>query len=241
MSEHLALYLTAGDRLYAVNAGDGTTRWRQQVKLSRTREVVYPPEVSVPPPHWARFATPRVEGGDDGVVYVVCQYGFGSHTCAFAADNGALRWWTPTDAQVASMPFQDFAVPLVHDGIVYSGSYALSERDGSVLRRIATDIFEEGTLSLHALVDETLYASTTRGIYSINVQDGKVRWRYQPEESRQVSGPPVVSGRLLYVGTNATVGYPPMGHCFALDVETGAEVWRYPMGGYVGAVVQRET
>ncbi|MGH2487548.1 MAG: hypothetical protein ACRDHE_16220, partial [Ktedonobacterales bacterium] len=92
--EHPSLYLTAGDRLYAVNAADGATRWCQQVKLSRTRELVYPPNVSVPPPSRARFATPQVEGGDDGVVYVVCQYGFGSHTCAFAADDGALRWWT---------------------------------------------------------------------------------------------------------------------------------------------------
>src|SRR5262249_48330738 len=156
--------------LYAVDAADGRARWCQQVQLFRTREVRSPPEVSVPPPPRMHFATPRVVDGVSGVdgQVFVCMYGFGSYTCAFAADDGALRWWTPTDATVISMPFMDFAVPLVHNGIVYSGTYALSEQDGTVLWRIAIETLEEGTLALHALVDETLYASTTRGISAIN-------------------------------------------------------------------------
>jgi outer membrane protein assembly factor BamB len=141
------------------------------------------------------------------------------------------------------MPFMDWGVPLVHDGIVYSGTYALNEQDGAVLRRIdAIDTLTEGTLALHALVDETLYASTTRGIYAINANHGQIRWRYQPNKQSHVSGPPVVADGLLYAGTNAFVGYPLKGYVFALDVETGTEVWRYPMvGGYIGAVVQHET
>jgi hypothetical protein len=70
---HQPLYLSAGDCLYALNAADGTARWCQQVKLTRTREVIYPPEVSVPPPHRMHFAAPRAVGGDidvDGQVYV---------------------------------------------------------------------------------------------------------------------------------------------------------------------------
>lgn len=239
--EHQSLYLAAGGCLYAVNATDGTTRWGQQVKLTRTREAHYPPEVSVPPPPRMAFATPRVVDGVDGTVYV-CIYGFGTYTCAFTAGDGALRWWTQTDAQVSGGHFVDWAAPLAQDGIVYSGTYALNAQDGTVLWRIDIDTQAEGTLALHALADQTLYASTDRGIFAINAQDGQVRWRYQPAEPRYLSGPPVASGRLLYVGTSGGVGYPEPGHFFALDVETGAEVWRYPhpIGSYIGAVVQHE-
>jgi outer membrane protein assembly factor BamB len=238
--EHQSLYLAAGGCLYAVNAADGRARWCQQVKLTRTREVHYPPEVSVPPPPRMHFATPRAV---DGVVFV-CMCGWVSYTCAFAADDGSLRWWTPTDAQVSGGHFMDWAVPLVRDDIVYSGTYALSEQDGSVLWRTDIDIRAEGgALALHAVADDTIFATTQRGIYATNAQNGQVRWRYQPEEPRYLSGPPVVSGRVLYAGTSGGAGYPERGHVFALDVETGTEVWRNPhlMGGYIGAVVHHET
>jgi outer membrane protein assembly factor BamB len=181
------------------------------------------------------FATPRVMGG---MVYV-CIGGFGEYTCAFNSDDGSPRWWTPTDARVVSMPFMEWAVPLVTDGIVYSGTYALNKQDGSVLWRILIDTDTEGALSLHALTGETLYATSHRGIYAINAQDGQIRWLYQPEAS--LSGPPVVSGQVVYAGTFGSVGYPPKSYCRALDAETGAVIWRYPMGGYTGAVVQHET
>jgi outer membrane protein assembly factor BamB len=98
--EHQSLYLAAGDCLHAVNAGDGTARWCQQVRLTRPREVSYPPEVGVPPPPRVGFGAPRVV---NGVVYV-CVDGAGEYTCAFNADDGSLRWRTPTAARVISMP-----------------------------------------------------------------------------------------------------------------------------------------
>jgi outer membrane protein assembly factor BamB len=235
--EHQSLCLASGDCLYAVNAGDGTARWCQQVRLTRPREVSYPPEVSVPPPPRVGFGAPRVV---NGVVYV-CVDGAGEYTCAFNADDGSLRWRTPTDARVISMPFMDWAIPLVKDRIVYSGTYALNELDGTVLWRIPIDTYAEGALALHALTDETLFASTHMGIYAINAQDGQIRWLYEPEEPSHVSGPPVVADHLLYAGTSGSVGYPEKSHFFALDVKTGAEAWRYPTGSYIGAVVQHET
>ena len=49
----------------------------------------------------------------------------------------------------SSMPFGEFAVPVVKDGMVYNGTYALNEQDGTVLCRIAIDT---PWLSLHSLV-----------------------------------------------------------------------------------------
>ncbi len=124
---------------------------------------------------------------------------------------------------------------------MYSGTFALNVRDGSALWRTAIDTLEEGALALHALVDETIYATTQWGIYAINAQDGQIRWRYQPEEPKYLSGPPAVSGRLLYAGASGGSGYPEPGYFFALDATTGAEVWRYRMGRYIGALVDHES
>src|SRR5258708_2162197 len=173
--EHQMLYVTDADRLYAVNASDGTVRWCQQVKLTEelTKEwSSRPGRRHHPPPHMT-FGTPRVA---NGVVYV-CASGYGRYTCAFNAGDGALRWRTPTDAWSVAMPFADYAVPLVRDGIVYHGTYALHEQDGTVLWCIAVDT---RWISLQALVDDTLYAITQMSIYAINAQNGEVRWHYGP-------------------------------------------------------------
>lgn len=247
--EDQSLYLStggsAGGCLYVLNAANGTTRWCQQVKLVSVREVIYPPMMSVPPPPQVHFATPRVV---NGVLYVcVGSFGEYNYTCAFNADDGSLRWHAPTDGKVAAMPFLDYAVPLVSDGsdgkdrVVYSGTYTLNARDGSVLWRAAIDTLDEGTLSLHALVDETIYATTHRGIYAINAQDGQIRWLYQPDTQSHMSGPPVVADHLLYAGTGGSVAYPWKSYFFALDATTGAEVWRHHMGHYIGALVHDES
>jgi outer membrane protein assembly factor BamB len=253
--ERQSLYVSTGACLYAVAAADGTARWCQQVTLTwgpltreqLAREEREHPMMSRPPLPRVGFAAPRVVGGVTGVVYVcVDGYGEWSYTCAFNADDGALRWWTPTDARVVATAFIDWAVPLVNDGkdrVVYSGTYALNAQDGAVLWRTAINTREEGTLALHALADETIYASTQRGIYAINAQDGQIRWLYQPDEQTSVSGPPVVSGRLLYAGTGGSVRNPEKSYFFALDGATGTEVWRSPnpMSSYIGAVVHDET
>lgn len=244
------LYVSAGGCLYALDARDGTARWCQQVELiwgrqiidARARAASEHPLMSFPPPPKVAFATPRVV---DGVVYV-CVDGYGdSYTCAFDAEDGALRWHTSTDGRIASMPLMDWAAPLVNDGAVYSGTYALNAQDGAVLWRTAIDTSSpDGTLMLHTLVDETIYATTHMGIYAINAvnaRNGQIRWRHPPDAASVISGPSVVAGHLLYAGMSGAIGRPEKDGFFALDVATGAEVWRYRMGGYIGAVVQDES
>ena len=144
------LYVPTFDQLHAVNASDGTVRWCQQVTLTREYRYQSGESVSYPPPPHMLFGTPRVA---NGVVYV-CASGYGNYSYAFNAGDGTLRWRTPTDAWRVSMPFGDFAVPIVKDGIVYNGTYALNEQDGTVLRRIA---FDTRWLSPHAFVEDKIY------------------------------------------------------------------------------------
>jgi len=235
VGESHTLYATASDRLYAVNASDGTVRWCQQVKLTQKliQEWSARPGMRHHPPPQMTFGTPRVA---NGVVYV-CASGYGRYTYAFNAGDGTLRWRTPTDAWTVAMPFADYAVPLVRDGIVYHGTYALRAQDGTVLWRIAIDT---GWLSLQALVNGTLYAVTQEGIYAINAQNGEVRWRYDMPMSP--GGPLVVADHLLYVGTLGSVDHPEKSRFYALDADTGTLRWQYPMGNsYVGAVIHSES
>jgi outer membrane protein assembly factor BamB len=231
------LYVATSDHLYAVHASDGMVRWCQQVTLSRKYKyppgVSYPPGASFPPPRHMLFGTPRVT---NGVVYV-CASGSGNYTYAFNAEDGTLRWRTRTDAWRVSMPFGDFAIPLVKDGIVYHGTYALNEQDGTVLWRIAIDT---RWLSPHALVEGTMYAMSQMGVYAINAQNGEVYWLYQPDADTIMSGPLVATAHLLYTGTSGSVDHPEKSYCCALDAEKGAERWRYTMGSYIGAVIHNE-
>jgi outer membrane protein assembly factor BamB len=230
------LYVSTSDRLYAVYASDGMVRWCQQVQP--TQEVIQQWSAlhSMPPhpPPQLLFGTPRVT---NGVVYV-CASGYVRYTYAFNAGEGTLRWRTPTDAWRVSMPFGDFAVPLVQNGIVYSGTYALNEQDGTVLWRIA---IETGWFSPQALVGGTLYAVAEWGIYAINAQNGEIHWLYQPDAHTIISGPLVVDNQLLYVGTSGSVAHPEKSYCCALDAETGTLRWQDPLRkGYVGAVIDNE-
>jgi outer membrane protein assembly factor BamB len=235
--EHKMLYVTDADRLYAVNASDGTVRWCQQ--LQPTKEMNDRLRMRHHPPACLQFGTPRVA---NGVVYV-CASGYGRYTCAFNAGDGSLLWRTPTDAWSVAIPFADYAVPVVRDGIVYNGTYALHEQDGTVLWRIAVDT---RWLSLQALVDGTLYAVTQMSIYAINAQNGEVRWHYEPNThmpgSSAIGGPLVVADHLLYVGTLGSVDHPENSRFCALDADTGTLRWQYPMGdSYVGAVIHGES
>jgi len=231
------LYVTTSDRLYAVHASDGTVRWCRQAQPTQERIEEWRARYGMPhfrPPHLF-FGTARVA---DGVVYV-CASGYSRYTCAFDAEDGRLRWRTSTDASIASIPFADYAVPLVREGIVYTGTYALQAQDGTVLWRIAS---ETRWLSPQALVDDTLYAVAEWEIYAINAQNGAVRWRFESDAYMHISGPPTVANQLLYVGTSGSVEHPEQSRCYALDAETGTLRWEYPLGnGYAGAVIHGES
>ncbi len=229
------LYVATFDRLYAVHTSGGTVRWCQQVQPTeeRIQQWSVRHDIHRDRPPMLHFGTPRVA---NGVVYV-CVSGYGMYTCAFNAGDGLLRWCTPTDAWQVAMPFGDYAVPVVREGIVYSGTYALNEQDGTVLWRIADDT---GWFSPQALVDGTLYAITQMGIHAINTQNGEARWYYATPMTP--GGPLVVADQLLYVGTLGSVDHPEKSRFYALDAETGTLRWQYPLdNSYVGAVIDNES
>lgn len=227
------LYIAASNCLYALEARNGAVRWCQQVSVHRTYS--YHPGISMPPPSHAIFGTPRVF---DDVIYT-CVSGHGGFTCAFNAGDGTLRWSTATDGWIVSMPFRDYAVPIVQNGVVYNGTYALREVDGSILWRINIDVLAEGALSLHTLADDVLYGNTQKGVYAINAENGEIRWLFEPDNYSIISGPLVVSDHVLYVGTSGSVDHPERSCFYALNADTGEVSWKYSMGSYIGAAVHQ--
>jgi outer membrane protein assembly factor BamB len=65
----------------------------------------------------------------------VCAAGGGEtgYTYAFNANDGSLRWRTQSDCWSVSIPFGDSTIPLVNNGVIYSGLSALRAQDGQVL------------------------------------------------------------------------------------------------------------
>ncbi|GCE24173.1 hypothetical protein KDK_79730 [Dictyobacter kobayashii] len=124
------------------------------------------------------------------------------------------------------------------DNIVYSGSYALRAQDGKALWRVAINQDADGTLSLQALVDNTIYANTQNHIYAIDARNGKILWRSAPDESEPISGPLVVSDQRIFVGTLGSIGSPDAGSFYALDANSGKVLRNYHLHFYQGAVVQ---
>jgi len=147
----------------------------------------------------------------------------------------------PTQCALNDIPFEDYAAPIVKDGIVYSGSYALREQDGAILWQIATDAQNDGPPSPQTLVNNVIYTSTEGSIYAINAKNGHILWHYTPDTQMPIGGQLVVDGSSLYVGTLGSVEHPELSRFYVLDSNTGKLRWQYAMGDYSGAVVQDNT
>lgn len=226
------LYFSASTRLYAVAARNGAIRWCIQAQLPQ--QFNCPAGASCPPPPIARFGSPTIE---NNAVYV-CASGY---TYALNKGDGSLRWQAPTQCAINDIPFEDYAAPIVHNGIVYSGSYALREQDGAILWHVVIDFQNDNIPLPQVLANNVIYADTEGSIYAINAKNGRILWRYTPDTQMPIGGKLVVDGSSLYVGTLGSVDHPELSRFYVLDTNTGKLRWQYAMGEYAGAVVHTNT
>jgi len=224
--------------LYAVNAQTGNLRWCIHLdNPQRQTTPTCPPGGHCPAlPSIFIIGTPAVV---DGVVYV-CASGGGEtgYTYAFNASDGTLRWRTQSDCWSVSIPFGDSAIPLVNNGVVYSGLYALRAQDGQALwKETHINLAQDGELILLAVANGVVYACTEAAVYALNAADGSIRWRYPPHTYMTVGGPLVVStfNQTLIVGTQGSVDQPQTSAVYAINTENGTLRWYHLMGDYVGA------
>lgn len=226
------LYFSGGSNLYAMSASNGALRWCNHVKLAQTFNC--PMGEHCPPPPIATFGIPTVA---NGIVYVCASGGASDVTYAFNASNGALRWQAHTDCWIVSIPFGDSAMPIVRNGVVYSGTYALHAQDGKELWKVPYDVRQDGAFSLQALVNGVIYANTEDYIYAVNASNGSIHWRFAPQNQMPIGGPLVADNGTVYVGTLSSVEQPDASMFYALNAKNGALRWQYHMGEYSGAAL----
>ncbi len=227
---------TRGD-LYAVNAQTGSLRWCIHLDNPQKQTAPPCPKQFHCPPFLSFFivGTPAVV---DGVVYVCVSSNVTGFTYAFNASDGSLRWHTESNCGMNSMAFYDTAVPLVDNGIVYSGLAALRAQDGQILwKESRASIVQEGAFMPLAEADGVLYVNTQEAAYALNAADGSVRWRYPSHIWMTVSGPLAVSfsNQTLIIGTTGSVDQPETSAAYAVNIGNGSLRWYHLMGDYKGA------
>ena len=97
------------------------------------------------------------------------------------------------------------------------------------------DFFMGWTISSPAISGSKLYVGSPKGeVFAIDASSGKELWRYQTgeaiacfipysREGSQVISSPALSGNTVYIGSAD-------GTFYALDAQSGKEVWSYRLG-----------
>ena len=165
--------------MYAINAGDGTSRWQ------------YPPGTKAQ----SFFATtPALSGNalfltdDNGQAYKL------------DAATGQPLWTKKLDGAIRS-------APIVSGGVVFFGSgnshcYALSADTGQLIWDVPTD----GAVTASPTVTGGLvvFASSDNSVYSLSIRSGHKAWSV-PFEADPSIVPPVFDGTYLYVTAGDTI------------------------------------
>jgi outer membrane protein assembly factor BamB len=219
----LVVAATLGGRIFAVNESSGALRW--SIRTGAT----LPKNVS-PAGDWDFYVSSPVVvdqtiviGAGDGNVY------------ALDLTTGKERWRVKTGGKVR-------ATPSVKDGVVVVGGwdgrvYALELATGKtrwVHRTVGDtlDLKREGydrraIQSTAAIADGTVFfGSRDDGFYAVDFATGERKWRSSHGTSWVVGSPAVRDGR-AYVGSSD-------GHFIhAVEVASGRELWRTPVGSNV--------
>src|SRR5260221_9804235 len=233
-STQRSIYFGGGGNLYALSAQTGRLRWCIHVNITGGARCTRP--IPCLPPPFVMFGTPTVF---DGIVYVVASVvGETGYLYAFNASDSSLRWRTQTDCWIVSMPFGDDAIPLVNNGVVYSGLYAVRAQDGEVLwKETHINLSQEGELILLAVADGVVYGCTEGAVYAINAQDGSILWRYPPHAFMTPGGPLVVSSTMLFVGTQGSVDQPETSALYDINTQNSSLRWYKLIGESVGTAI----
>jgi outer membrane protein assembly factor BamB len=209
------LYVATGaDRVFAVDAADGKTRWQYERETPEGFTI-------------HGYAAPRREGD---VVYAGFSDGY---LVALRLDTGELAWSRSLAA--ASEQFVDVdATPVVAGGTLFAASfsgglYGLRPKDGEVLWHTLID----GVNAL-ALGQENLYAVSAReGVAALSPQ-GNILWRQGLPESGDLTMPVEIGPYLVFSGSREGL--------FIVDRRSGKllQVFDPARGMCAGPAVDRE-
>jgi outer membrane protein assembly factor BamB len=191
---------TAGGSLVALNAADGSERWRHEAGE-------------------AILGTPSVGGGR---VYYA---DFSGRVAALEAQAGEVLWSTPTAGAIVSSPALAGDV-LVVGNRAYD-LLALSAADGSVAW---TYYYWFSWVESSATIrDGVAYVGSSDGqrLHAFDAATGRLQWSAPTGGSTWAQ--PAVDDTRVYVGTVGVADYivAHRGHFLAVDRATGQPAWRF--------------
>ncbi|MGQ9478248.1 MAG: outer membrane protein assembly factor BamB family protein, partial [Candidatus Bipolaricaulia bacterium] len=203
--DRTVIYFGSNDgHLYALNAPDGTERWK------------YPTQGAV-------TATPVVAqdriyfGSDDGHLYAL-------------KSEGSLAWQFPASgepaigavkAAPALLKDSSGAVQAIYFGSDDGSLYALNP-DGSLRWKFATGAFVRTTPAIGP--DGTIYFGSGDGnLYALEDQGDKALLRFSFSTGSFIKSSPRILNETVYFGSSD-------GHLYALFLD-GTKKWQYPLEG----------
>ena len=230
----------ASDVLIALDAQNGTERWRFQARDVFTSVTVVEDVVYAGTADGFLYAVDAATGSErwrfeadasgpvgaplvgDGLLYVRGG-GFASDTGYFQyalyaidAVKGAERWRLDLDGG-------SFGTPTLAEGTLYVGDWggylhALDAATGEARWHFPTP---GGSPQSPAVADGTVYASAGPELYAVDAATGTERWRFPT--GVDISTAPIVAAGGVYFGSDN-------GRFYALDAATGTERWAFEYG-----------
>ena len=177
LSGNSVFFATDEGKIYGLNTSDGTQLWQRDIASKVSGTLLYAENTVL-------FLSM------DGIFH------------ALNAENGDTRWNIATageslidqwDYHTNSAIFKNNTVYLASkSGVVY----ALNISDGN---EIWSYNLNEKLRGMPFLIDETLYVSSEKGIFSINITDGSENWY----KSNQMPSSPAIDSGVLAVGSRA--------------------------------------
>ncbi|HSM58998.1 MAG TPA: PQQ-binding-like beta-propeller repeat protein [Candidatus Sulfomarinibacteraceae bacterium] len=188
---------TADNRLYALDASDGSVQWEFETAHSIWAQPLY----------------------NEGIVFIAS---LDNSVYALSADNGDLLWQTELSGSVASSPvLQDGLL------YVPSFDRVLHALDAETGQEQWSADAENWIWGSPEIGNGTVYYADINGnIYAAGATSGEQRWRYSIDGAIQ-SKPLYVDGMLFVTAGEIEGDEDErIGQILALDVEAGTEIWR---------------
>lgn len=105
--------------------------------------------------------------------------------------------------------------------------YALDEKTGKFLWKYQTQKGVSHSLPLFAN-NKVFTGDDSGNIYALNADNGKLIWKKYLEDAEVIHSSPASSNGIIFVGTEGSQRNDAMpSHLYALDAETGKELWRF--------------
>jgi eukaryotic-like serine/threonine-protein kinase len=197
-----ALYIT-GDRLFALDAASGRTRWTWP----------FPPGVR-------SVSDPAVAGG---LVYVAANET--DRVYVLDTRSGTLL----ANAHVGAGVY--YSTPVLSAGRIFVEAGRLDDRLSAFDATTGTLVWSHATPggqgSDPVLADGSVFVTCDGGrVYAFDADTGASTWSTTTSSPGQSVSAPLVSGGVIYVGSEDH-------HLYALSTSTGTRIWTAALGGFV--------